>query len=110
MTEEFEGNLPEIEISCGNTIFYYFCVDRSRMMGRSCMAWSKKCYDCLGLNPKFIRYYRKYNNCSCGRKLDFGYFMIIFCLENAGLLPKDYKMECCKCKTDRETRIDGERT
>jgi len=109
MTEEFEGNLPEIEITGGRGIFYYFCIETDRMMTRPCLIQSEKCYNCLGRNPKFIRFYLFNDRCSCGRKIDFGYFMIIFCLERAGLLLKDFKIQCCKCKLEElnDTRKKG---
>lgn len=105
MIEEFEGNVPEIEVVEDNKkYFYYFCAKTERMLSRSCRIMSEKCYDCLGLNPEFINLYIHNNLCSCGRKVDFGYFMIIFYLEEAGLLPKDFVTECCLCKEKREKK------
>lgn len=99
MIEDFEGNLPEIEITYViGEIFIFTCKEEGRDLMLPCSAMSDNCWDCLGLNPKFVRYYKDNARCSCGRGVDFGFFIIIYCLERAGLLCDDFKIQCCKCK------------
>ena len=100
---EFEGRVPEIEInsSCSG-IFTYVCKKYNRRISRPCrmnFITFEDCYDCLGFNLKFERLYlTKTRCCGCGMRLDYGYFMLIYLLEKAGLLPKDFKMLCCICR------------
>ena len=50
----------------------------------------------------------------CKARLDGRYTTIIFNLQNAGLLPQDYKMRCCSCffisnyKDDRHCEVCGD--
>ena len=37
------------------------------------------------------------SNCDCGRKLDYSYLYIIYCLKEADLLYKSYEVMCCFC-------------
>jgi len=107
MSEEFKGNVPIISITQDGAFFVYFCeeIDKHNiiLLRSSCMSRSPrgdKCFDCLLFNPKFTQYYRDNDRCSCGRRVDFGYFMLIYLLEKAELLPDDFKMECCICKKE----------
>jgi len=67
------------------------------------------CHECLGFNLKFERLYSLKSKClSCGMKLNYGYFMIIYLLEKAGLLPKKFKMLCCICRSkDRKNLTEN---
>ena len=99
MIEDFEGNLPEIEINYIGEVFTFFCKEECVGLMYPCStAMSDNCWACLGSNTKFVRYYKDNARCSCGRSVDFGFFIIIYCLERAGLLCDDFKIECCRCK------------
>ena len=100
MLEDFEGNIPEIRVERVFRSFFYYCKETSKDLVFPCCPTSEKCYDCLGFNSKFAYYFEDNIRCSCGKEVDFGYFMIIYCLERAGLLPKDFKMQCCRCKKE----------
>ena len=100
---EFEGRVPEIEIkesTCG--IFSYVCKKHNIRISRPCRFTINRfddCYDCLGFNLKFERLYSSKARCiGCTMILSFGYFMMIYLLEKAGLLPKNFKMLCCICR------------
>ena len=102
MSDEFEGNFPDINIvNIDNSfVFNYRCVLTEQMLCQSCAnrpPWRSNCFNCIGFNKKFDKYYKDNMRCSCGTKLDFGYFMLIFQLEKAGLLTKDFKIQCCYC-------------
>ncbi len=102
---EFIGEVPEIEInsSCGG-IFTYICMKYKKSISNSCRATLKRfddCYNCLGFNLRFERLYKtKARCCGCGMRLNYGYFMMIYLLEKAGLLPNNFKMLCCICIND----------
>ena len=101
MSEEFKGNMPNVGITTDSGYFVYFCKDSGHLLTSSC-AWRSpyrdKCFDCLGFNKRFGKYYWGSCRCACGRKVDFGYFIFIYLLEKAELLPDDFKMKCCICK------------
>jgi len=101
MSEEFKGNVPNIIITDDCDFFMYFCQETDRLLRSSC-AWKgtrcDKCFDCLLFSRKFDKYYRDNCRCTCGRSVDLGYFMLIYLLEKAELLPDDFKMKCCICK------------
>lgn len=107
MSEEFEGNVPDIIIqSLERSFFAYNCRDTGRTLTHTCAnqtPLSDKCFDCIGFNKRFTKYFNDSNRCSCGWRIDFGYFMIIFFLDKAGLLPKDFKIMCCKCYNNKKT-------
>lgn len=103
MSEEFKGTIPEIEIRetpCG--IFTYYCKKYDKSISYPCFFSNvvfDDCYDCLGFNKKFIRLFQKNARCvSCTTKLNFGYFILIYLLEKAGLLPSNFRMFCCVCR------------
>ena len=104
--EKFKGNIPNIDISYDHGFFAYYCKDTDQFSSarslRSSCAYKTvlidKCFDCLAFNKKFAKFSWNVRKCKCGRSVDFGYFMIIYLLERAELLPKDFKMECCICK------------
>ncbi len=101
---EFKGKIPEIEIgnnSC-SWVFNYVCKKYNKRINYPCRMGLDRfedCYDCLGFNLKFERLYLTKAKCSnCGLKLNYGYFIVIYLLEKAGLLPKKFKMICCICR------------
>ena len=101
MVEEFEGNVPDIRIISDFTYFAYRCNDTEQILRTSCAIrtpLSDKCFGCIGMNVRFSKYFTDNRRCSCGHPIDFGYFILIYFLERAELLPKDFKMECCVCK------------
>ena len=101
MGEEFKGNIPNIAISADFNFFMYFCDDTDQLLASPCASRSplcEECFDCLSFNIRFAKYYYDNQSCSCGRKVDFGYFMLIYLLEKAELLPDNFKMQCCLCK------------
>jgi len=109
MSEDFKGEIPEIEIrKQKDGDFSYWCKTAGfEYKPELYMACPKKgtfepteeCYDCIGYNDKFARFYNKNKWCTnCNRKVDFGYFIIIYLLEKAGLLSKNFKIKCCMCK------------
>lgn len=100
---EFKGNVPEIEIKKSEGgLFTYYCKKGNKRIGYPCRIHvnnNDDCYSCLGFNLKFERLYFLKSKCiSCGMKLSFGYFMMIYLLEKAGLLPKKFRMLCCICR------------
>ena len=101
MAEEFKGDMPEIKIMTPSGWgFFYECVETGKTLGLPCSRYnprSDKCFDCIGFNIRFAKYFEDNRYCSCGYKVDFGYFIIIFHFDKAGLLPKDFKMQCCNC-------------
>ena len=98
MIEDFEGNLPEIGIDEIGGIFIFTCKETGADLMYPCSILSDNCWECLGSNTKFIRYYEDNVRCSCGNDVDFGFFIVIYCLERAGLLSEDFKIQCCKCR------------
>ena len=101
MVEEFEGNVPDIKIWAENNYFSYICEETEQILRTSCSIrtpLSDKCFGCIGMNVRFNKYFTDNRRCSCGLPIDFGYFVLIYFLEKAELLPKDFKMECCCCK------------
>ena len=98
MIEDFEGNLPEIRIDGAANFFSFTCVKTEEDLMFPCTIVSDNCWKCLGSNTKFIRYYEDNVKCSCGNEIDFGFFIVIYCLERAGLLSEDFKIQCCKCR------------
>ena len=101
MAEEFEGNMPEIKITTpSGYAFFYECAEVGIMLDSPCSErspLSENCFDCIGFNRRFAKYFQDNRNCACGWKVGFAYFMLIFHFEKAGLLPKDFKMQCCSC-------------
>ena len=117
LSEEFEGNVPNIEIEEEtDNYFYYICAKTKKRLRSPCCHWVaydnidfKGCKGCLGLNRDFARYYTKYAKCSgCGMSVDFGYFIFIYLLEKAGLLPKNFKIHCCVCEIFKERGTEKE--
>ena len=113
LSEEFEGNIPNIEItSATGDIFHYKCAKTKQNLRSACSSSRAidyhdltQCYECLGYNRSFARFYYKNAHCSeCGMRLDFGYFILIFLLEKAELLPKKFKMFCCTCYISHERK------
>lgn len=117
LSEEFEGNLPKINITCHEDFaFLYTCKHTGRPLYSPCdqnVPLSNKCFDCIGMNTKFTKFYKDNCHCSCNYIVDFGYFMIIFLFGEAGLLTDDFRMMCCACyeidkkPTCRGCNIDG---
>lgn len=104
MCEDFEGNAPEISIKESSSgIFSYNCTKYNKTVFAPCRmthAVFDDCFDCLGFNRKFERFYNKNARCvSCTMKLNYGYFMLIYLLEKAGLLPSKFRMLCCICRS-----------
>lgn len=100
MSKEFEGRIPDIEIQESTSgIFTYVCKKHNVRIAYPCrqtVCIYDDCYDCMGYNRKFERLYlNSARCCECGMKLNYGYFMMIYLLEKAGLLPKKFKMLCC---------------
>lgn len=109
MSIEFKGDLPEINIRYEvDYVYYYTCAETGRQLFHACdrsTPLSSKCFDCIGMNAKFIKYYIDNRHCSCGYKVDFGYFILIFHFEKAGLLPKDFMMMCCACYNIKKKKV-----
>lgn len=101
MSEKFDGSVPDINIrSLTGAYFSYYCGETNKELITCCTTFSpmsEKCFDCIGFNRKFAKYYKDNNRCSCGFKVDYGYFILIFHFDMAGLLPKDFKIMCCNC-------------
>ena len=114
MSEEFKGDLPKINITDkGEYVFTYWCAETNRTLFFSCIKdtiLSDECFDCIGMNTRFAKYFKDNRHCSCGYKVDFGYFVLIYYFEKAGILPDDFKMMCCKCYRElmkKKVIIDG---
>lgn len=106
LVEEFKGNIPNIEIKSEDGKFFDFeCVKTGQGLVSACTITRgiarfdlSECYECLGYNRDFARFYRVNARCSlCGERVDFGYFIFVYLLEKADLLPKKFKMRCCIC-------------
>ncbi len=101
LSEEFEGDVPDIDIKSADGIYFnYICRDSVQTLSSACTGkspLSDKCFDCIGFNKRFAKYFEDNRRCSCGYKVDYGYFILIFHFDKAGLLPKDFKMMCCHC-------------
>ena len=109
LSEEFEGNIPEIIIEGETRYFAYICGKTLNNLYYPCCYTLihplEECYDCLGYNREFARFYKENSYCTnCTGKVDFGYFIFIYLLEKAGLLPKKFKILCCKCYKKREIK------
>jgi len=111
MSDEFKGSIPNIKIS-GSVIdqfFEYRCGDTDRHLNMPCSDKSPildKCFDCIGFNKRFGKYFKENRGCQCEYKVDFGYFILIFLIGKANLLPDDFKIACCYCH-DEDVNIDG---
>ena len=106
LSDEFKGNLPKINIrkDVGN-VFTYICTEADKALYSYCSRFiplSDKCFDCIGMNIRFAKFYRDNNRCSCGYQVNFGYFVLIFHIAKAGLLPDDFMMTCCDCYDEEE--------
>lgn len=101
MSDEFKGSIPNIKISTlDNQVFNYNCGDEHTSLYSPCSdrsPVSEKCFDCIGFNRRFAKYFRDNRKCPCGYLIDFGYFILIFHLGKANLLPNDFKITCCHC-------------
>ncbi len=101
MSLKFEGNVPDIKIqNLDPTFFIYTCVDTQKSLNHPCSNMSplsEKCFDCIGFNKRFGRYFKDNNRCICGSRVDFGYFILIFLLSKAELLIENFKITCCRC-------------
>ena len=101
---EFKGRVPEIVIRDSPAgIFTYYCKKCDKRISYPCrmnlVNRLDDCYDCMGFNLRFERLYIGKAKCrECGLKLSYGYFIMIYLLEKAGLLPKNFKMLCCLCR------------
>ena len=109
MSEEFKGRIPNIKIVTGdNQFFTYHCMDVFRMLSTACTYGlytnSEKCFDCIGFNKRFNKYFYSNRRCMCGNSVDFGYFILIFHLGIANLLPDDFKITCCHCHKEKEQK------
>ena len=107
MCREFEGEVPEIAIEeNSNGIFSYRCNKYDKSIFSPCRVTCEShddCFDCLGFNIKFERFYREKARCNdCTTHLNFGYFMLIYLLEKAGLLPSKFRMLCCVCRAKEQ--------
>ena len=90
-------------------IFTYTCADMDRALYRPCdkhTPLSDKCFDCIGMNTRFTKYFEDNRHCSCGSKVDFGYFLLIFHFDKAGILPDDFKIMCCACYDTYRKKVE----
>lgn len=106
--KEFKGEIPEITIKENiSGIFTYHCKKYGKSMMYPCRSYRNDfddCYDCLGFNVKFERFFREKARCvSCTMRVDYGYFMLIYLLEKAGLLPSKFRMLCCVCRAKEQS-------
>jgi hypothetical protein len=113
--DDVEGDFPEIEITKYASIFEYTCKRTGRYLGISCREFSSingiepdsKCYSCVGWDSTMRLLYKMHGRCKCGTHVEFGYFLIIYMLTEADLLPKDFIMKCCACA--KEVRNEPEK-
>ena len=100
-----EPNFPDITIKKkSSVVFFYYCKHTKKHLGvYPCnVITSILCCNCIGLNEEFLDDFWKNGYCGCGEELSFGYYMFIYLLKKADLLPEDFEMECCVCKEDEE--------
>ena len=95
-----EPNFPDIRIAQNEFIFFYYCKHTEEFLGSyPCRRIEvMQCRNCIGLNEEFLNDFYENGDCICGEMLSYGYYMFIYTLKKAGLLPKDFKTECCMCK------------